>query len=112
MIPCPQWSPIAGDAGHGRCARRRYGGKPELGMCRQCLASYPEGDAPEARPHRPEPPPPQPLRGLGDLLAALFAAAGLDRLFGPGCGCAARRATLNALVPLRRAATPPARSDS
>lgn len=43
----------------------------------------------------------QPSRGLGDTVAKVIHATGLDKLAPKGCGCKKRQAALNAAVPYR-----------
>lgn len=76
------------DIGHRaavRCALGLYGGQPHRSVCKVCS-------------HRNRP------RGLGDLLAIIFARLGITRLVyfwqrvtGKPCGCDRRRSWLNKL---------------
>jgi hypothetical protein len=69
----------------GRCTLDLFGGVPSLGVCSVC-DKY-DG----------------PPRGAGDVIHAIASATGIEavvnRIAGDGCGCAARRAALNAAVP-------------
>ena len=70
------------------CSLGLYGGRPSPGVCAQC--EHYDG----------------PARGLGDRVAAVTRATGIAaaarvvaRVTGKPCGCARRRAALNAAFP-------------
>jgi hypothetical protein len=70
------------------CSLGLYGGRPSPGVCAQC--EHYDG----------------PARGLGDRVAAVTRATGIaaaarvvSRVTGKPCGCAQRRARLNAAFP-------------
>jgi hypothetical protein len=68
-----------------RCSLGLFGGRPSPGVCSIC-------DRYEGSP-----------RGAGDIVHSVTRATGLDRVakavLGDDCGCAKRRAALNAAIP-------------
>jgi len=92
---------------NGRCARNKYGGKPSIYHCTQCLNEITIGG-------KILPPPPAFPRGLGTLtrrgiditsfgLARPIAEAIAKILTAKNCGCNGREACLDKLVPDVRA---------